>query len=149
MVKKRVQEALRKLGSGEFTREQFEAELRSILAEVDPEEMEEAARFIADVRSAAGEEDKEENSEDEVGSAEDEDKKEENKAKRSVAEERRRAAEISAVCARFGVFSTETSRFINDGTPLQHPELKRFALPTFESNPQPTFQFRMLCFPDQ
>lgn len=125
-VKKKVQEALRKLGSGEFTREQFEAELRSILAEVDPEEMEEAARFIADVRSAAGEDDKkEEHSEEDKGedkddeeSAEDEDKKEENKAKRSVAEERRRAAEISAVCARFGVSPAETSRFINDGTPL-------------------------------
>lgn len=126
-VKKKVQEALRKLSSGEFTREQFEAELRSILAGVEPEEMEEAARFIADVRSAAGEdekkeehaeEDKGENSEDEAGSAEDEDKKEENKAKRSVAEERRRAAEISAVCARFGVSPAETSRFINDGTPL-------------------------------
>lgn len=125
-VKKKVQEALRKLGSGEFTREQFEAELRSILAEVDPEEMEEAARFIADVRSAAGEDDKkEEHSEEDKGedkddeeSAEDEDEKEENKAKRSVAEERRRAAEISAVCARFGVSPAETSRFINDGTPL-------------------------------
>lgn len=126
VVKKKVQEALRKLGSGEFTREQFEAELRSILAEVDPDEMEEAARFIADVRSAAGEDDKkEEHSEedkdeekDDEESTEDEDKKEENKAKRSVAEERRRAAEISAVCARFGVSPAETSRFINDGTPL-------------------------------
>lgn len=129
-VKKRVQEALRKLGSGEFTREQFEAELRSILAEVDPDEMEEVARFIADVRSAAGEDDKKgEPSKDDEGGGEaggaegngdgkGDGGEEDDKTKRSVAEERRRAAEISAVCARFGVSPAETSRFINDGTPL-------------------------------
>ena len=129
--KKQVQEALRKLHSGDFTREQFDAELRGILAGVDPEEMDEAARFISDVRSATGEEDdkkepseedKKKNSEDDEDAkeekSEDEEKKEENKAKRGLADERKRSSEISAVCARFGVSPSDTARFISNGTPL-------------------------------
>ena len=133
----KVQEMLKCLNEGAISREDFDVELRTILAGVDEEEMQEAARFIADVRAASREDDedkkeqseeedeKKEQSEDdeeeekeEKSEEEDEDEKENHKAKRGLDSERRRAAEISAVCARFGVSPEETSRFIQRGTPL-------------------------------
>ena len=127
-----VQEALRKYNSGEYDQEQFNAEIRCILAGVDPEEMEEAARYINDIRAASGIRDDSGKKPDDEGRDDDDDEEEkpgdkdggeddgekDRKTKRFLEQERQRAAEISAVCTRFGIDAAQTKRFIEEGTPL-------------------------------
>lgn len=138
--KQKVRELLERANKDEISSGKLEAELRSILAAVEEDDMEEAARFIADVRTACGtddekkkaksensgtddEEEKQEDSEDEEQKktkSEDGDSPEEEqkKAKRRIETERRRASEITAVCAQFGMNPLESARFINDGTSI-------------------------------
>ncbi|EHL68453.1 prohead protease/major capsid protein fusion protein [Cloacibacillus evryensis] len=104
MFRESVMECVRDFGAKRLTETEFDGRLRTLLEGVDHDEQEEAKRYIADIRAAVA--------------------REEARAvppsggNNSSEEDRARAAEISAICARYGLSQDETAKYIKDGTPV-------------------------------
>ncbi|KEJ93205.1 prohead protease/major capsid protein fusion protein [Synergistes jonesii] len=101
-----VMAAFRELHERKIERAVFEKKIREILAGLEPEESEEALRYVGDMRAAAG------LSEQEPTPAP---QSNVNEGARAIEAERARAADISALCAKYGISPEQTQRYIAEG----------------------------------
>ncbi len=101
--REQVMQCVRDFGADKLTQAGFDEKIRALLDGVEAEERAEAQRFIDDIRGALRREEAQPAPQPGVG-------------ENNVDAERARAAEISSICARYGVSQEDTAKYIKDGT---------------------------------